>query len=220
MYISKKIAVVIAGFLLTSASVASAQGFGGVTSGTRSVTMNDKVNKNQFVWVSDAPLESIKGSSEGVSGTLTLDPANLSTIRGTILTQTATMKTGNETRDHHLKSGDWLDVYHYPSISFAIASVSNVQVSGNSATGTATGSFTMHGVSKTLSIPFKITYVPENAKTRERAPGDLVMISSEFNVSLRDYNIAGEQGMIGNKVGETIKVTAQLFGNTGNKTPN
>jgi polyisoprenoid-binding protein YceI len=181
--------------------------------GEKIVTMNDKVNKNQFIWVSDAPLENTRGSSEAVTGTLTMNPANLSTIRGTISTQVSTMKSGNDTRDHHLKSPEWLDASRFPLISFAIASVSNVTVNGNVATGTAAGTFTMHGVTKQMSIPFKMTYVPESAKTRERAPGDLVMIAADFNISLKDYNIAGQEGTIGSKVGESIKITAQLFGN-------
>ncbi len=198
-------------FALTAGTL-YAQGFSS-TNGLKLVTMNDKVNKNQFIWVSEAPLENTKGSSEGVSGTLTMDPRDLSTIRGTISTQVSTMKTGNETRDHHLKSPEWLDANRYPAISFTISSVSNISVSGNTATATVAGNFTMHGVSKQMSIPFKMTYLPESEKTRERAPGDLVMISADFNISLKDFKIAGQEGTIGSKVGETIKITAQLFGN-------
>src|SRR5579872_4659511 len=72
--------------------------------GEKLLTLNDRVNKNQFIWTSDAPLESIRGTSEGVAGTLTIDPQDLSTLRGTITTQVATMKTGNDTRDNHLHS--------------------------------------------------------------------------------------------------------------------
>jgi polyisoprenoid-binding protein YceI len=189
-----------------------AQGFSSAN-GLKLVTMNDKVNKNQFIWVSEAPLENTRGSSEGVTGTLTMDPRNLSTIRGTVSTQVSTMKSGNDTRDHHLKSPEWLDANRYPAISFTISSVSNISVSGNTATATVTGNFTMHGVSKQMSLPFKMTYLPESEKTRERAPGDLVMISADFNISLKDFKIAGQEGTIGSKVGESIKITAQLFGN-------
>ena len=204
--------MLFATLLTLSVGTVYAQGFSSA-SGEKIVTMNDKVNKNQFIWVSEAPLENTRGSSEGVAGTLTMNPQNLSTIRGTITTQVSTMKSGNDTRDHHLMSAEWLDASHFPRISFTISSVSNISVSGNTATGTATGNFTMHGESKTMSIPFKMTYLPESAKTRERAPGDLVMISADFNIALKDYKIAGQEGTIGSKVGETIKITAQLFAN-------
>jgi polyisoprenoid-binding protein YceI len=209
-------AVAIA-FALVVAVSARAQRLAVPSSGPETVTFNDKVGHNQFIWVSDAPLESIKGSSEGVTGTLTIDPQDLSKLRGTVETKTATMKTGNATRDNHLLSAEWMDVRRFPAISFSISGMKDVKTTGNSATGTALGTFTMHGVTKTLSVPFKMTYIPESDKTRQRAPGDLVMINADFTISLKDFNIAGTEGNVGSKVGETIKISAQLFGNAVKK---
>jgi polyisoprenoid-binding protein YceI len=192
---------------------AGAQGLSVPSSGSETVTLNDRIGKNQFVWVSDAPLENIKGTAQDVSGSFTMDPHNLASIRGTISAQVRSMKTGNATRDGHLVSSEWLDASRYPVISFAISSVDNIQSSGNSATGIATGTFTMHGVSRRVNVPIRLTYVTESAKTRERAPGDLVMVTADFSLSLKDFNIAGTEGAVGSKVGETIKITAQLFGN-------
>jgi polyisoprenoid-binding protein YceI len=191
---------------------ASAQALSVGASGTKKVTLNDAVGKNQFNWSSDAPLEKIKGTAGGVTGSLTLDPKNIATIRGTISAKVSTMKSGNATRDGHLHGNQWLDAAKYPTISFTINSVSGVKVNGNTATGTATGNFTMHGVTKSMSVPFKVTYVEESAKTRQRAPGDLVMISADFDVALANFNVAGAKGVVGSKVGEKISVTAQLFG--------
>ena len=195
----------------------SAQSLAVGSAGSATVALNDKISKNQFVWVSDAPLENIRGSAENVSGSFTIDPKNLSTIRGTIATQVRSMKTGNDTRDKHLVSSEWLDAGKYPAISFTITSVDNVKPNGNAATGNATGNFTMHGVTKKVTVPFRLTYLPESDKTRQRAPGDLVMIAADFNLSLKDFNISGTEGEIGSKVGQTIKITAQLFGNTTSK---
>jgi polyisoprenoid-binding protein YceI len=207
------IAAAVASLFLAGTG-ASAQGLAVSASGAKKVTLNNAVSANQFIWLSDAPMEKIKGTTEGVSGTITLDPKNLSTIRGTISAQTRTMKSGNATRDGHLVGPQWLDAGKYPTITFTIASVSNIKVSGNSATGTATGTFTLHGKSKQMSVPFKLTYVDESAKTRERAPGDLVMITADFTVALKDFDIAGTKGLVGSKVGETIDVSAKLYGST------
>lgn len=182
--------------------------------GQKTVTLTDKIQKNQFTWVSEAPLENIKGSSEGVTGSFTIDPKNLAGIRGTISTQVKTMKTGNATRDGHLQNSAWLNAAKYPAITFTIESVSDVKATGNKANARATGDFTMHGVTKKMTIPFEITYMPESEATKKRAPGDLVMIKADFTVALKDYNVAGAQGIVGSKVGETIKITAQLYGNT------
>ena len=204
--------LMVAFFGLAAGLTVDAQPLKVAARGTKKVTLSDKVGKNQFTWNSDAPLEKIKGSAEGVSGSFTLDPQNVASIRGTITAKVATMKTGNATRDGHLKGADWLDAKKFPTISFTIASVSNVSVSGNKATGTATGTFKMRGVSKQIAIPFTITYLDASAATKKRAPGDLVLITADFTISLKDFKVAGAKGMVGSKVGETIRVHAQLFG--------
>jgi polyisoprenoid-binding protein YceI len=183
-------------------------------SGTKQVTLNDNVNKNQFIWLSEAPLENIRGTSEGVTGGFSIDPKDLTTMRGSVVTQTKTMTTGNGPRDNHLYSPEWLGVAKYPTITFKITSVSDVKASGNTATALVSGAFTMHGVTKQMNVPIKLTYLVSNDKTRQRAPGDLVMISADFSLKLKDFNIAGTEGVVGSKVGENIKITAQLFGNT------
>src|SRR6476660_62803 len=93
------IAAAIVSFSLVASTGASAQGLTVSASGLKKITLNNAVGANQFVWTSDAPMEKIKGTTEGVTGTLTIDPKNLSTIKGTISAQTRTMKSGNATRD-------------------------------------------------------------------------------------------------------------------------
>ncbi len=203
--------------LLLSGGAANAHRLMSATSVVETITLNDKVNKNQMVWISEAPLENIKGATDGVTGTFTFDPSDVSKIRGSISTMTKMMKTGNATRDNHLWSAEWLDANHHPEISFTITSVEGVKTTGNNSTATAIGNFTMHGVTKRVSVPFKLTYVPESDKTRQRAPGDLVMINADFTISLKDFKVAGQEGTVGSKVGEVIKINAQLFGNATKK---
>lgn len=201
--------------LVASVSDLQAQRLKVRASGTKTVKLSDRVGKNQFTWISTAPVETINGTAEGIEGAITLDPRNLSTIRGTVSAKVETMKSGNDRRDEHLRSATWLDAAKFPTISFTITSVSGVKVTGNQAKGNATGTFTMHGVSKALTIPFTLRYVEASTATAKRAPGDLVMFTATFKVSLKDFNVAGSQGTIGSKVGETITVKAQLFGSTG-----
>jgi polyisoprenoid-binding protein YceI len=135
-------------------------------------------------------------------------------MTGTITSNVGTMETGNGPRDSHLLGPQWLDAKKYPQIKFDIASITNLKVDGNAATGYATGTFTMHGVSKIILIPFSLRYITENGKTRERAPGDMVMFAAEFDIALKDFNVLGTDGLVGSKVGEKIHIKAQLFANT------
>jgi len=211
---TRGVAAVVAAALV-SISPTVAQPLAVKAKGTRTITLTDKVGKNQLAWVSDAPLEKIDGTAEGITGRIVLDPSKPTSIRGTISAQVATMKTGNGMRDEHLRGDKWLDAANYPTISFTAKSVSGAKVEGNKVTAQVVGDFTMHGVTRQMTVPFTLTYIDGSPKTRERAPGDLVMITAEFDVSLKDFNVAGSAGIVGNKVGESIHITAQLFGSTG-----
>jgi polyisoprenoid-binding protein YceI len=182
--------------------------------GAKTVKLSDKVGKNQFQWTSKAPLESIDGTAEGVKGTITLDPANLSSLKANISVDVNTFKSGNDMRDDHIKNASWLDAEKYATIDFTLENVTNIATKDHTAKGIANGKITLHGVTKNIAIPFTLEYHDASAKTAKRAPGDLVMITADLEVSLKDFNVAGSQGTIGNKVGETIKVTAKLFGST------
>ena len=206
----RRVATAAAVLLIASNALAQLN----VAGGPKKFTWNDRVSKNQFVWVSEAPVENIRGTSEGITGSITFDPKDLRTMRGTISTATRTMKTGNGTRDSHLLSAEWMDAAKYPAITFNITGVSEIKTNAAGASGLASGDFTMHGVTKHLAIPFQMTYLAESAKTRERAPGDLIVVKANFNIALKDFNITGTSGLVGSKVGESIKIDAQLFGNS------
>jgi polyisoprenoid-binding protein YceI len=203
-----------AAILFAAASVPLSAQLAVSANGSKKVTLSDRVGHNQLTWSSDAPMEKIQGTAEGVTGSFTIDPRNLASIRGTISASVATMKSGNETRDGHMKGPQWLDATSHPQITFTISGVSGVKVNGNKATGIATGTFSLHGVSKQMSIPFSVIYLDESAATQKRAPGDLVMVEATFDVSLKDFKVAGTNGVVGSKVGETIAITAKLFGST------
>lgn len=198
------LAIVMAGTITTAAGAQ-----------VKNATISDKVGKNQSTWTSDAPLEKIKGTAGGGAGRISVDWNDLTKMRGNISFQTSTMTTGNAMRDEHLASSSWLDATKYPTISFNIVSVSGVAKTGNKATGTVTGKFTLHGVTKTLTAPFTMKYIPQSPATLKRAPGDLINIAASFNVKLKDFNVTGTKGLVGNKVGETIQVAVNLFGATG-----
>ncbi len=186
-------------------------------SGKKTVTLTNSVGQNLCRFHSSAPLEEFEGTADEVSGSFTLDPQNLEATQGQIRVTVASMRTGIARRDEHLRSPDWLDAERYPTISFDIQKLTDVRITEQSRgravlTAKAVGLFSLHGVQKPMELPITLTYVLENAETRKRAPGDLVMVQSEFTLSLRDFNIRGRQGVIGSRVGENIRVWVTLYG--------
>jgi polyisoprenoid-binding protein YceI len=189
-------------------------GFSLNAKGAKTITLNNKVGANQAQFSSKAPLENIEGGTATVTGTITLDPTNLEATTGKVMVAVATMQTGVELRDKHLREKDWLDGEAHPNIVFEIKKLSNVSITSQGggkgiAKATAEGSFQMHGVSKTISVPVEVTYI-------DKGGADVLMVKVEsFNVSLKEHGVKGRTGIIGSKVSETISVKATLFGSVG-----
>ena len=207
------VSALVALSLVVIATPAFAQ-VGATKAGAQTVTLNDKIRKNVFQWLSEAPMEKIKGTAPGVTGTLTVDPANLSKTTGTLTVPVRTMKTGNATRDGHLQGADWLDGKKFPNLTFKIQRVSGCTAKGAKASCKVAGAFTCHGVTKQITASADILWKKGSAKTARKAPGDWLKMKTEFTIKLADYKVAGSKGVVGDKVGKTIKIWATLYGNT------
>ncbi len=185
--------------------------------GPQAITLNKKIRKNTMEWLSEAPMENIKGSAPGVTGTFTVDPADLTKTTGKITVPVKGMKTGNPIRDGHLQGAEWLDSKKYPNVTFEIRKVSACRVDakkGNKAKCKVAGTFTCHGVGKAVTTDVEISWKTGNAKTARKAPGDWIKIKTKFVIALGDYKVKGKSGVVGNKVGKTIKIWGSLYGNT------
>lgn len=212
MKTSKLLSAAIVVAVLASSATAFAQ-VAATKAGAQTVKLNDKIRKNVFEWLSAAPMETIKGSAPGVTGTINVDPADLNKTTGSLSVPVSGMKTGNPIRDGHLQSADWLDAKKFPNITYKIDKVSGCRAKDAKATCKVMGGLTIHGVTKRVGTDAEITWKKGNAKTARKAPGDWVKIKLDFTIALADYKVAGKQGVVGNKVGKTIKVFATLYGN-------
>lgn len=196
-------------------------GFNLGSNGSKKVTLDNKVNTNDVKFLSEAPLETIKGSATGIKGSFLFDPQNIEATSGEIMISVKTMVTGVAVRDSHMYDPDWLDEAKYPVIVFKIEKLSDVKITSadaasgrGTAQGTASGIFTMHGVSKAINVPITLTFVKESASTKQRAAGDFVFVQTKFSLNWKDYGVKGKSSAAG-KVSENISIDAALFGSNG-----
>ncbi|MCX8050763.1 MAG: YceI family protein [Chlorobi bacterium] len=171
--------------------------------------------RNQAQFTSTAPLETIVGTADRLSGEFTLDVKEFKRASGTITVEVRSMKTGNASRDSHMYGSDWLDAERYPTITFRLKRLDNPVVTREGervvVKATAIGDFTLHGVTKEIAAPVTITYLERSDKTRAIADGDLVLVQAGFNVPLQHFGIKGKGTIIGSRVGEVINVETTLF---------
>ncbi len=199
-------------------ALTAATGFSGVSTGKKTYNLNNQVGANSLDFISEAPLENIKGTANGITGTFILDPSNLEATTGTITVQVRSMKTDIAKRDGHMYSSTWLDADKFPTIVYEVKGLKGLSVTSSGgkhvAKGQAVGTFTCHGVSQPLTANVEISFLPESEETKKRASGNLAMITATFNVALADFKIKGKEGLVGSNVGEVIKIRATLFANS------
>lgn len=174
--------------LITSLALAALAGV--AFAAPQSFDFKDPKGVNNAVFKLDAPLEAINGSANGVSGTVEFDPANPGATKGKIVIAAESLTVPNGMMKEHMHGGQWLDVAKFKEITFEAKSLKNVKTQGDNTTADVTGSFTLHGVTKEITVPVKITYLKD--KLSQRVPntqGDLLVIRSTFTIKRTDYGI-------------------------------
>ena len=195
--------------LLAAVSMSFAQGFKVKASGEQTFNFEDK--RNQVKFFSTTPLEDITGISNAVKGKVTLNVGDIKNMKGSISIPVSSIKTAIDLRDEHLRSENWMDAENYPEISFVIKSVGDVKVAAdNKLEVKVTGDFTAHGVTKEVVADVSLTYLDASEQTKQYAPGDLLGVQAKFNITLSDFEV--ENMVVGQKVSESIEITATLRG--------
>jgi len=199
--------------LLIAISASLAQGFKVKATGEKTFNFEDKYGRNQALFFSTTPLEDITGLSNDVKGNIAFNLDDIKSLKGSVTISVASLKTGIDLRDEHLRSENWLDAAHYPAITFEIKKVSEVKVAAdNKLEAKVTGDFTAHGVTKEVVAEVTMTYLDASEQTKQRAPGDLLGVQAKFNIVLSDYDV--ENMIVGQKVADDIKINVNIVGSS------
>ncbi len=186
---------------LTSVALAAPQTF----------DFKDPKGVNNAVFKLDAPLEAIQGSANGISGSITFDPATGSFTQGRIVVTAASLRVPNPMMNEHLHGNQWMDAGKYPEITFEAKELKNVKVTGDNTTGDALGTLTIRGVTKEITVPVKLTYLKD--KLGQRVPnmkGDLLVLRSNFTIKRSDFGI--NPAAPADKVSDDIELALSIAG--------
>lgn len=177
----------------------------------QSFDFKDPKGVNNAVFKLDAPLESINGSANGISGTVSFDPENPAATTGKIVVASESLTVPNPMMKGHLHSDKWLDVAKFPEITFEVKSLANVKTAANVTTADVTGTFTLHGVAKEITVPVKFTYLKDKLGSRvPNLKGDLLVIRANFVINRNDFDI--NKGQYEDKVSPTIDLSLSIAG--------
>jgi polyisoprenoid-binding protein YceI len=149
-------------------------------------------------------IANVRGEFSGVSGTVIFDPANPANSKIEASIDASTIATREAQRDQHLKSADFLDVEHFPKLTF----VSKRTAPAGDGAWKVTGDLTIHGVTK------EVTLDVEGPTPEGRDPWGNVKAgaSATTKINRKDFglvwNAALETG--GVLVGEEVSIQMEL----------
>lgn len=92
------------------------------------------------------------GSFSDVTGVISIDRANLANSSVNAKIKVASINTSLAKRDEHIQKPEYLDAVNFGEMTFV-----SKKIEAKSATeGLMVGDFTMHGVTKEITVPFKV----------------------------------------------------------------
>jgi polyisoprenoid-binding protein YceI len=130
------------------------------------------------------------GRFNDVSGTVVWDDADPAASSVKVAIKTASIDTGTADKDKHLKSGDFFSVKEFPELTFVSKSVAKA---GD--TYEVTGDFTLHGVTKTITVP-----VTKMGAGKDPWGKDRIGFDAQFSIKRSDYGMAFGLPGIGDEV--------------------
>jgi polyisoprenoid-binding protein YceI len=141
-------------------------------------------------------INKVRGKFSQFTGSVVVDGKAIQSAKGTI--QTGSIDTGIARRDTHLKSPDFFDATKYPTITFVSKRVEN-----KGGDTVLIGDYTMHGVTKELSLPVTLS-----GPIKDNWGGERIGLEAKTKLNRRDYGLTYNQALEtgGLVVGDEIEI--------------
>ncbi len=135
------------------------------------------------------------GSFDGLAGSITFDPADLSGSSFNVTVDAKTVDTDIEARDNHLRKAEYFDVEKYPKISFRSTKITATNKEGYLY---MFGVITIKNVSKEISFPF----------TQTSKDGG-ILFKGDFKLNRREFCVGGSSFSLSDDVSIELSIFAR-----------
>lgn len=165
----------------------------------------DKPHCNIGFSVKHMVISNVKGKFDDFEGSFDFDEAKKSVNSAQAAIKTASINTGDQKRDDHLRSPEFFDVEKFPEITFTLKNSHSL----GGGKMRVTGDLTIHGVTKAVTLTGEFLGTANDPWGNKRAG-----FTAEGEVVRADY------GMVWNKlldggglvVGDKVKLQLELEG--------
>ncbi len=169
--------------------------------------------RTTILFESETSVETIHGVCRKMTGSATFD-FETGTGSAGLTVPVASLQTGLDKRDEHLRSDDWLDAAKFPEIAFKAKALKRVK--SDEATKRETwafeGTITIHGVTRDLKGEASVQRIPEDLG-KKLGPGSWVKVKTAFQVALKDFDIKVPD-IAAAKVSPVWDLKVDIFGTT------
>lgn len=153
--------------------------------------------------VSHMVISEVDGRFDKFEGSVSNSKEDFSDAKIEFTIDVASVNTGDEKRDAHLKNADFFDAEKFPKMKFISKSMK--KVSGNKYK--LEGSFTMHGITKDVSLDAKYGGTIKDPWGNTKAGFKITGTLNRTDWGLK-YNSVMEAG--GLMIGEEIEITCKI----------
>ena len=149
-------------------------------------------------------VSNVSGTFNKFKGSASVEGEDLATLKVEVAIDAASVDTGHEKRDEHLRNADFLDVAKYPIITF----VSRKVIKGDPGKLKVIGDLTLHGVTREITVDLEGP-TPEVkdpwGNFRRGATGTAKIDRRDFGIT---WNKALDTGglVVGNEVGIQVDI--------------
>lgn len=147
----------------------------------------------------------VRGSFHEFAGSFDLDASNWSASAAQVTIQVASIDTGSEQRDGHLRTNDFFDAPNHPLITFTSTRVEQTAED----TFAVTGDLTIKGITRPVTVDFAYTgsAVDPYGNTRVGFEGSSTIDRTDFGIT---FNAPLESGgvLVSNKITLEFDISA------------
>jgi polyisoprenoid-binding protein YceI len=183
---------------MSSSSPTRTTSIPGYVAGTWTI---DPVHSDVSFTVRHMMVSKVRGKFHGVSGSIVLAENPLES-QVTADVDLATIDTGNEQRDEHIRSADFFEVTSYPTLGFRST---GVRADGDDFV--VTGDLDLHGVTKPVELRLEV-----NGFTKDPYGGTRAGFSATTQINRKDFGITIDMPMDGGGavIGDKIQVHLEI----------
>jgi len=151
-------------------------------------------------------LSHVRGKFTDFTVTIVYDDKDVTKSSVNAVIKTASIDTGIERRDAHLRTADFFDAEKNPEITFK-----STRVEKKGKNLIAHGTFTMRGVSKELALPFTINGVNRDAKTGKTTLG----LTARTTLNRKDFGVNWGRPDNPNFLGDMVEIELNIITRAG-----